>query len=664
MTYHPLLAGALRGALVLGAALLAMPLLRRAAASTRRLVLAIALVASFALPAASAVLPSWHVDAPVLASSPRGKVVAEPLVAADARASAPPAAVAPASRVATAAWRIDPVALAASVWALGALLLVARFATGMARARGVARRASPAPGWERARTRAERTTGVRVEVRETSELDAPAVFGVLAPVVLVPRAAAAWDEQRRHHVLLHEIAHVRRHDCLVQIVAELAVALHWIDPLAWLCARRLRAERELAADDDALAHGARPSGYAEDLLAVAGALPAPGAALGMGEPARLVERVRAVLASSRNRAPLGAAKTAAVVAAASSAALGLACATPTEAVGASSAGPSAPLAVSTGAGGGAAAGASIAPGIQAIADDELDRTLREWSAPAGAVVVLDPSTGEVLADAGRDHGAHADIARLRAYVPGSTMKVVTLAAALDAGVVSPTDTIDCENGTFRYGGATIHDAHSNGTLPLPQMLAVSSNIGFVKLFDRVGGDRVEQELRALHFGAAPGSIPDRIVDHSMPGALAVIGEAVTATPLQVAAAYAAIAGGGSYVEPTFSPRSGAAAREPVMKPETAQAVMAMLDQVVNGEHGTGARARVAGARVAGKTGTASWDLPGGGEGRYASFVGVVPEEAPRYVILVGVEQPKDDGSGGEVAAPAFARIATRALAAR
>jgi len=101
-----------------------------------------------------------------------------------------------------------------------------------------------------------------------------------------------------------------------------------------------------------------------------------------------------------------------------------------------------------------------------------------------------------------------------------------------------------------------------------------------------------------------------------------------------------------------------------MKPETARAVLDMLDEVVNSDRGTGKRARIDGARVAGKTGTAAWDLPGGGEGHYASFVGIVPEEGPRFVILVGVEQPKDDGSGGDVAAPAFARIAARALAAR
>ena len=101
-----------------------------------------------------------------------------------------------------------------------------------------------------------------------------------------------------------------------------------------------------------------------------------------------------------------------------------------------------------------------------------------------------------------------------------------------------------------------------------------------------------------------------------------------------------------------------------MKPETAHAIISMLEEAVNGELATGKLARIESARVAGKTGTAAWDLPGGGERQYASFVGFVPSNAPRFVILVGVEQPKDAGSGGKVAAPVFARVASRVLATR
>ncbi|HEY2512945.1 MAG TPA: penicillin-binding transpeptidase domain-containing protein [Polyangiaceae bacterium] len=649
MLSDSLIGYALRSAFVLAAALLAMPLLRRGASATRRLVLAVALASALALPALSAALPAWRVEAPALVAPVRGKLVAEAVTIGEALAFTP----APASSSAAAASpRVSLLQVAGSVWAFGALLLLARLTANLVRARDAVRRAGPAPAWERARLRAERVTGVRLLVRETPELDAPAVFGVFTPLVLVPPSASHWDEQRRYHVLLHEMAHVRRADCVVQIVSDLAVALHWFDPLAWLCARQLRVEREHAADDAALDYGARPSSYAEDLLAVAGALPAPAGALGMGEPARLSARIGAVLATGRNRAPLGSAKTTAVVTAASSAVLALACATPAAVSGAhtSSSGP-----IAAG-----AAGSSIDPAIQAIADEELERTVREWAAPAGAAVVLDPQTGRVLADAGWDHGARSDVARLHAYVTGSTMKPVTLAAALDANVVSPTDTIDCEQGKFHYG--TVEDWSSFGVLPLAQAVAVSSNVAFVKVFDRLGAERLLHQFRVFHFGTSPGWAPDHLEDHSLPGALAAMGEAVTATPLQVAAAYVAIASGGSYVEPTFSANAPNPAREQVMKPETAKALVGMLDQVVNSERGTGDKARVEGARVAGKTGTAAWDLPGDREGRYASFVGFVPEEAPRLVILVGIEQPKNDAGGGEVAAPAFSRIATRALA--
>jgi cell division protein FtsI (penicillin-binding protein 3) len=101
--------------------------------------------------------------------------------------------------------------------------------------------------------------------------------------------------------------------------------------------------------------------------------------------------------------------------------------------------------------------------------------------------------------------------------------------------------------------------------------------------------------------------------------------------------------------------------ERILRPETARAVVSMLEEVVTGERATGTRARIAGTRVAGKTGTAEFTLPGGGEGMWASFVGIVPADKPRFVVLVGVESPREGKSGGEVAAPAFARVASRAL---
>jgi cell division protein FtsI (penicillin-binding protein 3) len=318
----------------------------------------------------------------------------------------------------------------------------------------------------------------------------------------------------------------------------------------------------------------------------------------------------------------------------------------------------------------AKAGSTIDAAMQAIADEELGRAVGEWGAAAGAVVVLDPATGEVLANAGRAHGAPADVGLQSAFVTGSTLKTFTLAAALEEGVVSPGDKFDCENGKWVYQGKELHDASPNGVLSVPEMLATSTNVGFTKVYDRLGGGRLGRWLRAFHFGAAPvagataGQMPERIDEKSYEGAIVAIGESIKASPLQVAAAYAAVANGGAYVAPTLSRRAGPAPREQIMKPETARTLVTMLEGVVTGERGTGKLAQVPGVRVAGKTGTASWQLPDGREGIYASFVGFAPSDAPRVVVLVGLEQPREGGTGGKAAAPAFARVASRVLAAR
>ena len=292
------------------------------------------------------------------------------------------------------------------------------------------------------------------------------------------------------------------------------------------------------------------------------------------------------------------------------------------------------------------------------------------SARAGCASSASSRPGEVLANAGRAHGSSADLGMGAAYVTGSTLKAVVLAGAIDDGVVSPADRVDCEHGSWAVQGKTLHDSGSYGGLSLPEMLQVSSNIEFAKIFFRLGGRRTSSWLRAFHFGEMPavdgavaGWIPEYIEDDSVAGAEVAIGAKVTASPLQVAAAYGALANGGVYVAPTLTVREGNSQGERIMKEEAAHVVAAMLEESVNGPMATGKLARIAGVRVAGKTGTASWDLPGDVEGRYASFVGFVPVEAPRFVILVGVEKPKDDASGGDVAAPVFARVAAHALAA-
>lgn len=664
MNLEHALAGALRVAFLLGLALAAMPLLRGAPAATRRLLLALALGGAVILPAVSAVAPAWHLGPRASVLALRGEPFVErleeggPVLATVAGASP-----APARAEAAPPRRVDPAVGLAALWALGALLVAARLATGLLTARAMVRRAAPAPSWSRAVAQVERLTGRRPDVRVTDALDAPAVTGILAPVVLVPRASQGWTDARRVAVLHHELAHVRQGDCLAQVLAQLACALHWFNPLVWVAARRLRLEREMAADDAVIAAGTRATLYAEDLLVIAGARAVPSGALGMAERSQLATRVAAIVAPGRARLPLSPGRAAIVVAGAAAVLLVVACAAPADpAPEATLVAPGASPLVAPG------AASTINRRLQQIADEELDRTAGEWQPASGVILVLDPATGEILANAGRVHGAPADVAVQRAYVTGSTLKAVTLAAALEEKAVAPADRFDCEGGARTYGARTLHDSGAYGSLALPEMLAVSSNVGFAKVFDRLGGDRLERWLRRFHFGVAPalagaaaGELPAHVEDRSLEGAELAIGAAMTASPLQMALAYAALANEGTYVPPTLTRRSGGAPREPLLEPATARALLAMLEQAVDGERSTGKLARIAGTRVAGKTGTATWTLPDGGEGLYASFVGIVPADHPRFVIVVGVEAPRAGGTGGSAAAPAFARVASRAL---
>jgi len=181
----------------------------------------------------------------------------------------------------------------------------------------------------------------------------------------------------------------------------------------------------------------------------------------------------------------------------------------------------------------------------------------------------------------------------------------------------------------------------HGTLDLGGILAVSSNVCTAKLAEPLG-DRLAESLRRYHF-AAPAHVDTRSIE----GASIASGGGIRASALEVAAGYTAFADGGVYHAPDGT-------SERVMPSDTARTVMTMLDRVVNDADGTGQAARIDGIRVAGKTGTAQ----SRGGRYYASFVGIVPADAPRFVVLVGVDGVT--GAGGTVAAPVFAKIASRA----
>jgi beta-lactamase regulating signal transducer with metallopeptidase domain len=621
-----------RGAIVLALALLAARLLRRAPASLRYAVLVSAVAAVLALPAIEVFVPAWHAgaipaDVPEVVEPPALPVAEAtvPAIAPAPSAGRPPAAPSPIP------WR----AIAGALWAAGIATVLLRAAGGALGARRIAGRGTPARGVDAYVAEAWRALGGRgapPRVVASEEIEAPIVVGSIAPAVVVPRASSAWTAERWRVVLLHELAHVRRRDGIANLVAQLACSLHWIDPLAWIAARRLREERELAADDAVLRAGARASTYAEHLVAIAAAAThdAPASALAIADPSRFEARVVALLDADRSRGPAGARRAVAVAGAVGLIAAVAACVSPENA-------PTHAKEVTS-------KGSPIAakdPALQSAAEAELERAMTEHHASGAIAIVLEAKTGAVLAIATRGDG-DARAAR----PPGSTMKPFTFAAALEAGVVEPGARVDCENGARKYGDKTLTDASPHGVLDLGGILAVSSNVCTAKLAEPLG-DRLGESLRRYHF-AAPAHVDTRSIE----GASITSGEGIRASALDVAAAYTAFADEGVYHAPDGSSSGG----ERVMSAETARAVMAMLARVVNDADGTGHAARIDGVRVAGKTGTATSRA----EGRYyASFVGIVPADAPRLVVLVGVDGVA--GAGGKVAAPVFARIASRAL---
>jgi beta-lactamase regulating signal transducer with metallopeptidase domain len=617
-----------RGVLVLALALVATRLLRRAPASLRVTVLASALTAVLALPIIEALVPVWHAGAMPADTAQ----VVEPPALPVAEAAAP--AIAHAASVArgpAASFAIPWRALVGGLWAAGIAAMLLRVGVGALRARRIARRgrvvdrAGPhaALAW-----RALGGRGASPRVVVSGEVGAPIVVGAIAPTVVVPYAALAWSAERWRVVLLHEFAHVHRRDGVANLVAQLACSLHWVDPLAWIAARRLREERELAADDAVLRGGARASSYAEHLVAIATGVAhgTPAAALAMAEPRRFEARVAALLEGDRSRGPAGAGRAVAVAVAVTLVAAVAACVSPESAPAHAGEAPTR----------GAPPIAARDPALQSAAEEELDHAMTAHHARGAIAIVLDAKTGAVLAAATRGDG-DARAAR----PPGSTMKPFTFAAALEAGVADATTRIDCEHGTRRYGDKTLDDASPHGALDLGGILAVSSNVCTAKLAEPLG-DRLGAALRRYHF-AAPAHVDTRSIE----GASIALGAGIHASALEVAAGYTAFADGGVYHAPDGT-------SERVMPADTARTVMTMLDRVVNDADGTGQAARIDGLRVAGKTGTAQ----SGGGLYYASFVGIVPADAPRFVVLVGVDGVT--GAGGKVAAPVFAKIASRA----
>ena len=614
MTLVSTLGLVLRASLLLALSLALLPALRSASASLRRWLVLLGLSAALAAPLLALSFPGRpvvYVAAPAVV----GQVVAEALAqntAAPAREAAPQ----PTARVAP--LRSNAHVLLLSFWATGALFVMARLLRGGLWAWRLRVAARP----------------VQAGVRISSGIEAPVVVGVLRPIVLLPTESRGWSEERMRAVLLHEFSHVRRHDGLALLIAQLACAVYWFQPLAWFARSRLRRECELAADEAVIAAGLRPTSYAQHLLAIArGLVPAGGIAMA-GRPSELSRRIQVLVSRDHLPRPFTRARAMQLGAAAL---IVLGC------VSCINAGTKPNLAQPVGAGAQAMPPVTaIDSRLQAIADDEARRVHSEWGAERVAILVLDPRTGALLAS--------SDDAPGQPIVPASTLKPLAVAMALDADLITTEQRFDCGNGTRNYDSQVLRDGGQYGSLNAAEILAVSSNIGTSRIFDALGGERLGDGLRRFHVGA-PADIPSG----TLKGAITALGQSISTTPLALAAAYGVFANDGLLVA------SASAQPERVIKASTAKTLRTMLEGAVSAERATGKAAAVAGVRVGGKTGTSDPDCCAPGRSTFANFVGIVPIDAPRWVIYIGVGKPNREGTGPTVAAPTFSRVATRAL---
>lgn len=332
--------------------------------------------------------------------------------------------------------------------------------------------------------------------------------------------------------------------------------------------------------------------------------------------------------------------------------------------------------------------------IQFLTERALQRAVETYHAAGGAAIVMDPSDGAILAMASAPtfdpnrFGEFPPAAwRNRnvqdAYEPGSTFKIVTASAGLEEGLVTPSQFIDCGNGAITIANTEIHEHGGNryGVITFEDVMVHSSNVGAVRVGLSVGPSHFYSMIRRFGFGERTGvPLPGEATGivrrtqswSALSNAEMSFGQELSATPLQVVTAVAAIANGGVRVQPRivdrvvdaqgntiYAPPRAAPVR--VVSEKTAAVLNEILKAVVT--RGTGQKASLAEHVVAGKTGTAQK----AGRGGYsldrviASFAGYVPADRPRLAILVVVDEPKTGQYGGTIAAPAFKEIAEPAL---
>jgi cell division protein FtsI/penicillin-binding protein 2 len=333
--------------------------------------------------------------------------------------------------------------------------------------------------------------------------------------------------------------------------------------------------------------------------------------------------------------------------------------------------------------------------IQFTAEHHLKKQVDRYKADSGIVVVMDPYTGEIYAMANvpqfnpnNFNAFPSEIwknnAVMSSYEPGSIFKPIVAAAAIDKGIAQPHDRFFCENGSFKVGKNKIGEAenHKFGSLTMKEIIAKSSNIGAIKIAQKLGKNSFYEYIQRFGFGEKsrvrlPGVSSGllRKIENWTNYSLSSIsfGHEIAVTPLQMVAALSAIANGGTLMEPHITKalmRDGKVVDQikpkkirRVISKKTSQQMLEILKFVV--KEGTGKNAAVEGFDVAGKTGTAqkyiSKTKSYSKTEFVSSFIGYVPADAPRLVILVMIDNPKGLHWGSVVAAPVFREIAKKSL---
>ena len=332
--------------------------------------------------------------------------------------------------------------------------------------------------------------------------------------------------------------------------------------------------------------------------------------------------------------------------------------------------------------------------IQYIAEKELDEAVNRTGAKSGTIIVTNPKTGAILAmavsprfDPNTVGALSPDRWRNRAltdsYEPGSTMKVVLAAAALEEKVMSPGSMIFGEHGQMAVANTIIHDHEKSGWMTFAQMIQRSSNIGAAKVGMALGDWRFYDYLKEFGFGDKsdidlPGEVTGLLRSPREWGRRSVasisMGQEIGVTPVQMIAAIGAIANGGLLMKPHVMSeirntknlpiaQTKPQVRRRVISTETARTLTHIMEGVVT--NGTGSKAAIPGYRVAGKTGTAQKIDPRTGAYSSAllvgSFVGFVPAEDPQLAMIVVIDEPRGESWGGVVAAPVFGKVGEQVL---